>query len=212
MPKSGLVPSSTIMRFLVSVLALAISTLTASITTAEAETMLTAIRPRFANKYKFGFGEFLREWVIDSIYWNIHLTTWDWIFGWVVTVSWVLLLFFLIRGTGGLIRRKPKSGSNLVTDLKVLALGIVLSAAWYGICCLFAHNRIFFWDYPVIPLTAANANWWKLIPVTFALFKVETTLFRVGKTLVGKISRLPSEIADWGGDLIDSARDIAGED
>lgn len=173
---------------------------------------ITKIKDWFANKYKFGFGEFLREWVIGPFYWDRPLTTWDWIFGWVVTVSWVLLLFFLIRGTGGLIRRKPKSRSNLVTDLKVLALGIALSAAWYGIRCLFSRNGIFFWKYPAIPLTAANANWWKLMPVPFALFKVGTTLFRIGKALVEKISRLPSAIADWGGDLIDTARDIAGEE
>lgn len=41
-PKSGLGPRSTIMRFLVPFLAPAISTLTASITPAEAEATLTA--------------------------------------------------------------------------------------------------------------------------------------------------------------------------
>ena len=170
----------------------------------------TAIKDWVANNG--GFLAILRNWVIGSGWWVRPLTTWDWIFGWIIIASWGVFILYMLKGTGGLIRRKPKARSNFVTDLKLLGIGLALAAAWYGIRCLLAANWIFLKDNSLIPIPALYGRWWTLIPIPFAVFKVGTTLFRIGRAIVKKVSGIPSAIADKAGELVDTARTLAKEE
>lgn len=169
----------------------------------------TAISDWIANHN--GINEIMKKWIIGPL--RIRQpTTWDWIFGWIIIVSWAAFILYMLKGTGGLIRRKPKAKSNFATDLKLLGVGLILASTWLGIKNLLAINSVFIKDNALVPIQILYGKWWKLIPIPFAVFKVGTTLFRIGKTVVKKIIGIPSAIADKAGDLVDTARTLAKED
>lgn len=139
------------------------------------------------------------------------LNAWDWIFAGIVTASWGVFIFWALRGSGSIIRRKSNSKANFIIDLKFVGLGVALAFLWYGIRSLLKLWHVPLDECPLIP-TAAFGRWWRLFPVPLGLFKIGGALLTIGKFIAKKVSWMPTHVSRGVDDMVSLARDLAEEE
>lgn len=143
---------------------------------------------------------------------SVHtLTAWDWIFAGIVTASWGVFVFWALRGSGSIIKRKSSPKANFITDLKFIGLGIALAALWYGIRSLLTVCHVPLAECYLIP-TPVLGMWWRLFPVPLGLFKIGGAILSLGRIVARKISRIPLHVKQRMEDTSSLVRDLAKEE